>query len=117
MLSFFPYLVFSKNNSCYFYLFDLVSPSTGCKAQLFQRLRDWQSESHEHDFAGIGPALLLATSLLCLLLFVSVRWREKGRRKREQLGSAIDYGRSRWIASGQPVVTPFARPATWCHLG
>jgi hypothetical protein len=37
MLVFFHFLVFSKNNWCYFYLSDLVSPSTGCKSQLFKR--------------------------------------------------------------------------------
>jgi hypothetical protein len=29
----------------------------------------------------------------------------------------IDYGRSRWIVPGRPVVSPSARPATWCHVG
>jgi hypothetical protein len=29
----------------------------------------------------------------------------------------IDYGRSRWIVPGKPVVSPSARPATWCHVG
>jgi hypothetical protein len=63
MLVFFHYLFFSKNNCCYLYLSDLVSPSTGCKSELFNasvsgnrshqsfptlfRLRFWQI-SHMH---------------------------------------------------------------------
>jgi hypothetical protein len=35
MLGFFHYLFLSKKSCCYFYLSYLVSPSTGCKAQLF----------------------------------------------------------------------------------
>jgi hypothetical protein len=32
-------------------------------------------------------------------------------------GTDIDYGRSRWIVPGKPVVSPSVRPATWCHVG
>jgi hypothetical protein len=35
MLVFFHCLVFFLNNCCYFYLSFFVSPSTGCKSQLF----------------------------------------------------------------------------------
>jgi hypothetical protein len=37
--------------------------------------------------------------------------------KDKKVGMAIDYGHSRWIVPGKPVVSPSARPATWCHMG
>jgi hypothetical protein len=43
-------------------------------------------------------------------------WNDPSRTSIIYASSSIDYGRSRWIASGQPVVTPSAQPATWCHL-
>jgi hypothetical protein len=40
------------------------------------------------------------------------------RRPRAKKRSTLEQGASiGWIASGQPAVTPSARPATWCHLG
>jgi hypothetical protein len=35
MLVFFHNMIFPKNKCCYFYLSYLVSPSNGCKSQLF----------------------------------------------------------------------------------
>jgi hypothetical protein len=50
MLGFFYYFVFSKNNCCYFYLSYLVSPSTGCKSQLFNASVSGNSDRPKWNF-------------------------------------------------------------------